>query len=364
MRAIGLGWNGVPEEAEGEIVEVFRRGQYSPGERVKRFEEEWAKAHEAKHSIFMNSGTDALRISLESLKERNGWRDGDKVAVPALTFSATVNVILQVKMTPVFVDVGSDYTMSPEKFMDVVFRGNIRAVMPVHLFGNPVDNNLFIDAKRNGIRVLEDSCETVLNRTQGEVSCHSTYMAHHVTTGVGGFASTNDGELRGLIWSFANHGRREPKRFDFDRVGYSARGTEFEAALGLSQMKTIHKQVERRGEVAKSLFKIFQRDRGITPPFAGPGHTFMMYPLLITDKTMDRDDLCRFLKENGIETRRSMPITDQPCYRNWVAEDDYPVAKNVNRNGFYIPCHPGMRGEDIDAIEEVFERYFKRGSKG
>ena len=206
LNKIRLGYNSVPAKAKKLVLEVFNSGQFSPGIKVREFEEKFAALHKAKHAVFVNSGTDALRLGLLALKEKYAWKDGDLVAVTTQTFVATVNVILQSGLTPFFYDNGNPWSLehilntSPEK-------PNIVAVMPVHLFGKPCDPRIYQTAKERGWKVLEDSCETILNPIRGNVSCHSTYMAHHLVTGVGGFVLTHDHEIADLIRSYANHGR-------------------------------------------------------------------------------------------------------------------------------------------------------------
>lgn len=393
MRHISLGHNAVPAEGEQSIVDVFRSGQYSPGARVREFEEKFAALHQSQHAVFVNSGTDALRLSLLAMKEKRGWRDGDYVAVPALTFVATVNVIIQSGLRPFFVDVGMyDFTMNASNLQhritcmampieEAIGRGsgNVRptlvGVMPVHLFGTSCSVDVFDVASKYKLAVIEDSCETILNPLRGDVSCHSTYMAHHLTTGVGGFATTDDEELNLLIRSYANHGRNVSyipgyfnpdlginlikSRFRFDRIGYSSRGTEFEAALGLSQIPGLSSLIEKRRRIF-----LYMRDclSGIDATFIdGTKSTCMMFPIILPqDSDIDKYDLCLHLEKNGIETRDMMPITTQPCYKSLeLIEDDFSVAKWVNRNGFYIPCHPGMTEDDAAWIGEVFASYFR-----
>lgn len=360
---IRLGYNAVPKEAEKDLIRVFRSGQYSPGPKVKEFEEAWAKAHQAKYAVFVNSGTDALRLSLLALKEKYQWKDGDEVAVPALTFPATINVVIQANLKPFFVDVGMyDYTMNPYNLQRRLqtAHSQVKCVMPVHLFGQACDDHIYEIARKYKFRVLEDSCETVLNKPRGDVSCHSTYMAHHVTTGVGGFAVTNNKDLRYLIWSYANHGRREMGKFNYDRIGYSCRGTEFEAVLGLSQIPGLKKHVNDRRRVFVELLDAF----GTFDEFQTVGvmnNTCMMFPVVIKETSkLKKYNLCEHLEKNDIETRDMMPITNQACYRKIVNEDDFPVAKHINRNGFYIPCNPQMGKKEIQHIKETFESYLQK----
>lgn len=381
MRRISFGHNAAPPSAEKALLDVFRSGQYSPGPRVKDFEKAFAKLHRARHGIFVNSGTDALRLSLLAMKEKYGWADGDVVAVPALTFPATVNVVIQAGLTPLFVDVSmNDYCLNPwnlEHLFDCSpdHLRRLRGVIAVHLFGQLCGEALYDLCRRKQWKVLEDSCETILNPVRGDVSCHSTYMAHHVTTGVGGMALTNDGELNLLIRSYANHGRSAAyvpgyaslplskellrKRFWFERIGYSCRGTEFEAVLGLSQLEGLEENVSRRLDIAEGLWRGLQGfDELVLPKETrGQRHMYMMFPVVLKEGSkMDKYEVCLHLEKNGVETRDMMPITPQPCYRAFFPEgfSGFSVAKWINQNGFYIPCHPGMNDRDVAHIARLF----------
>ena len=364
MMKIGLGWNAVNSKtAEREILEVLRSGNYSPGKKVKEFEDKWAKLHKSKRSLFVNSGTDALRLSLLALKEKYNWPNGSEVAVPAITFVASVNTIIQAGLRPFFVDVSMyTYLMNPWNLQHRIQTAHTKlvAVMPVHLFGQRCTTEIFEMAKNYRLKVIEDSCETVANETRGDVSCHSTYMAHHVTTGVGGFASTNDEELADLIWSYGNHGRREKGKFNFDRVGYSSRATEFEAVLGLSQLKDLKENLIKRRGVFVDLLDALE-------PFEDfsyvkvTDNTCMMFPIEISERsTINKEEFMDYLTKNGIENRNLMPITNQKCYQNIVKEDYFPMAQRLNKTGFYIPCHPGITKNQIKQIAKVFSQYLTK----
>ncbi len=380
-RLISLGYNAVPASARKAILDVFDSGQFSPGPKVKEFEEKFAKLHNAKHAVFVNSGTDALRIGLLAMKEKYGWKDGDLVAVPTLTFVATVNVIIQAGLKPFFADVSMhDYCINEENLKWRIETGMGRpvAVMPVHLFGQSCSDEIYELAERYGMKVLEDSCETILNPVRGDISCHSTYMAHHITTGVGGMAVTNSMELNLLMRSYANHGRNvsylpgyfKPdlgrnllqSRFRFDRIGYSCRGTEFEAALGLSQLSDLQRQNDKRAEIAWALSHALQGFNELQLKFPPPRlSTWMMYPIVLAEESkIDKYDLCLHLEKNGIETRDMMPITNQPCYEGIVNEGHYSVGKWINEKGLYIPCHPGMSEKDIEHIKNTFDSFFNK----
>jgi perosamine synthetase len=198
-------------------------------------------------------------------------------------------------------------------------------------------------------------------------------MAHHVTTGVGGVALTNDVDLALLMRSYANHGRSMAylpgytsaklskyllsSRFRFDRIGYSCRGTEFEAVLGLSQLGGLEKNVKKRRQVAAWLREELYKYKDLVVPSEIYRHSWMMFPLLVRD--VDKYDLCLHLERNGIETRDMMPITSQPCYRGLFQEGSYSVAEDINEHGFYIPCNPGMTEKDVKRISRIFSTFDK-----
>lgn len=377
------------------MLEVFESGQFSPDAKVKLFEEKFAALHKAEHGLFVSSGTDALRLGLLALKEKYEWPDGAKVLVPALTFVATVNVILQAGLLPEFVDVNAQSYLIDPALMLKKIGPEVVAVVPVHLFGRSCDPSVFEIARGHNLKILEDSCETILNPIVGDVSCHSTYMAHHVTTGVGGLALTNDSWLVMLMRSYANHGR-DPlylpgdaarsapierkhlegdcswvgktvlkSRFHFPRVGYSCRATEFEAALGLAQLGDLQSHVLKRWHVGRLLLvTLSEFEQLILPPkntSPETTNTFMMFPIVLkSDSGIDKYDLCLHLEKNDIETRDMMPITNQPCYKGLVKESDFPVAENINKNGFYIPCNEGMTEDDVKRVREAFSSYLTK----
>ncbi len=368
MPPIKLGYNAVPRSAGALVRQVWRSGQFSPGPMVREFEKQFASAHGAKHAVFVNSGTDALRLSLLALKEKYKWPEGSQVAVPSLTFVATVNTIIQAGLTPFFVDVDmSKFLLNPDNLLRRVQGQHTRlvAIMPVHLFGQACPQDVFDVAVKLKLKVVEDSCETILNTPIGDVSCHSTYMAHHLTTGVGGFAVTNDDRLNLLIRSYANHGRNVDylpgyakgtdirRRFQFDRVGYSCRGTEFEAALGLSQIPELKRHVQKRRAVFSALKEALS---GVDDLYTldVENNTCMMFPIVIRDwSKRSKHKTCLWLEKNGVETRDMMPITSQPCYKGLLNEDDFLVSEWVNKKGFYIPCHPGMTKKDVHYIKAL-----------
>ena len=248
---IGVGDLRISDRAKQYVNEVLDANRLSYGRFSKQFEREWCRLHDQRFGVLVNSGTSALQIGLAALKEKYGWKDGSKVIVPATTFVASFNVVLQNNLTPVLVDVDPDtFLIGHEGWpKDAV------AVMPVNLYGAVVPSDIYQRAKDAGMKVITDSCETALisHAAGGDITAWSFFACHTVTTGVGGMATTNDPVLAELLRSLANHGRDGiyasidqelgnheviEGRFRFQRPGYSYRLTEMEAAIGCAELET------------------------------------------------------------------------------------------------------------------------------
>lgn len=375
MKRIGVGFFETTPEMRYNVSNVLESGRISYGPLCERLEEDFRVAHNVEHAVCCGSGTDALRLALMAMKIKNGWRDGDEVIVPALTFVATVNVVLQCNLTPVLADVQFSGNLDPVKAF-VAETDRTRAVLPVHLFGQPANVDL-IRAYFPDALIIEDSCECMLATHNGrsvgrlgDIAAFSFYMAHLVTAGVGGMVTTNDKSLADLCRSLANHGRdtsywnidmesRIQSRFRFHHVGYSTRMTELQAALALPQLARLDEMIERRNQIATKYIEAFSpmREVKLVDVEDGNSHSYMMFPMLVTNSA-DKWALCDYLEERGVETRECLPLTNQPVYANLFNEDDYPVAKLFNNNSFYIPCHQGMSDEDVDYVIETIKGYF------
>lgn len=390
---IGVGCVDIGPKEKEYVNRVLDSGLITAGPILDRFESEFAAIHGCSHGLFLNSGTDALRCALAALKELNEWADGDEVIVPALTFIATSNIVLQNGMKPVFVDVDpKTFNINPA---EIAFRitPNTRAVIVVHLFGLPCDMRpIQATAKKYGLKIIEDSCETMGVDYRGkvvgsfsDVACFSTYAAHVITTGVGGLAITNSEPLWNLIRSYANHGRDPQflgfrdsyrlnpetyadkdrkadliaRRFTFERVGYSSRATQLEAALGLGQLERLQEILDARS----NNFFFLKTQLSETPEVRTQktpeesGHAAMMFPIVLTNAERSRADVMKAIEEKGVETRPFFNILGQrPYLTEGNHEDLCPEAKYLSRQGFYVACHhllsPADLWQIVDAIKD------------
>ena len=389
---IGIGGCRIGPRAKALVSQVLESNRLSAGPMTERFEREIAELHGARYGLFCNSGTSALQIALAALKEREGWADGDEVLVPAVTFISTSNVVLYNDLKPVFVEVeGAGYCIDPARIEERI-TARTRAIMPVHVGGLPCEMAPIMEiARGRRLRVVEDCAEAMFARYQGapvgsfsDVACFSTYVAHMISTGVGGLCTTDDAELMVVLKSLMNHGRDSiytridddqgmegrrlfevaARRFSFVRLGHSFRCTEMEAALGLAELEQREANCARRRQIAARF------DAGLADladrlrlPRTRPGaeHVYMFYPITVTDERFTRDDLVAWLEDHAIETRYVLPLVNQPVYRRVLGdiEKDYPVAARINRAAFYVGCHPEMSDDDVEYVIDAFHAFFR-----
>lgn len=357
------------------IKEVLKSGRLTYGEKTRELEERFAEIHGAKYALFTSSGTAALKIALHALKDKYGWQDGDEVIIPAVTFVATMNVVIMNNLKPVLVDVQPHTAnMDPKKLEEAITKRTV-AIMPVHLLGQSADMPAIKRiARRHALKVIEDSCETMfVNKIQGDIACFSSYIAHLLVTGVGGFITTNDKKMATVMRSMMFHGRDESylniddkpkelyKRFWFPRFGYSDRMTELEAALGLGELDNWQKMIKQRQKNARYLYEKLSGIMAIhgAGEVWGPvtdinKHSFMFFPLLVKR----RDELMLYLEERGIQTRTMMPLTTQPLVKPYLKKE-YPGADFINKHGLLLGCHQYMKKRDLNHIIKSIRRFYE-----
>lgn len=391
MDYVGVGGIEISNHAKSLVNRVLDSSRLSYGPMTRAFEQKFAKLHQSKFAIFTNSGTSSLHIALAALKEKYNWDDGDEVIVPSITFIATSNIVLHNNMKPVFADVEEDtFNLDPSK-IETKITSKTRAIIPVHLLGLPADMGPIMNiAKKHNLKVIEDSAETMFAKYKGktvgsfgDIGCFSTYVAHYVITGVGGLNTTSNPDLGVRLRSLMNHGRDSiylsidddknvksekkfkeivAKRFKFVSLGHSFRATEMEAALGLSQLQEYRSLINKRKYIVEkykkglndlSEYLQFQH----TPP--DRENVYMMFG--IVNKSGSKTQLVDFLEDNKIETRDLLPLLNQPIYKKIFGnlELKYPVARKLNKSGFYIGCHPYITENQITHVIDTFHKFFK-----
>ena len=242
------------------------------------------------------------------------------------------------------------------------------AIMPVHMFGKSVQ------IPPQSVPILEDNCESfgAPGTGYGDFMCLSFYVAHTITTSVGGMVLTNRSELNEDIKRLCNHGRVRGSdlyaglrteqldssiRFTFNDVGFSFKLGDLNAALGIGQMERIEDILRRRIANAHALLDGLRGLDALQLP-RPEQNTFMMFPLVCATPRL-KAALLPYLAAAGIETREMMPLMNQPVIRDRVGDQEarFPNAQRINRCGFYVGCHQRLERDDVEYMIETFRRF-------
>ncbi|NND53259.1 MAG: DegT/DnrJ/EryC1/StrS family aminotransferase, partial [Flavobacteriaceae bacterium] len=234
------------------------RGKY-----VQEFEEKFAALFGVKYAVAVSSGTDADAIACATLYDYGADR-GDEVIIPALTFVATANSVLQAGLNPVFVDIDRNTLNINPDLIEAAITDKTRAIMPVHLMGKPAQMDKINQiAKKHKLIVIEDAAEAHGAEYKGQkigsigdMAAFSLYAAHIVTTIEGGIIVTNNEKMAGAMQSLRNHGM--VNKFEFSRIGFSAKMNELEAAVGLGNIEIFDDILSKRRRNLLHLIDVFK----------------------------------------------------------------------------------------------------------
>lgn len=393
INKIGVGYASVTELEKKYVLDALESQRLSQGKYVAKFEKEFANMHEQKYGVMCNSGTTALELALATLKEVDKWDENTEVLCPAITFIATSNAALHVGLKVKFVDVDPlTYNMNPDEIEKHITE-KTKCIIPVHTFGMPCDMDRIMDiARKYDLRVVEDCAEAHFAKVNGktiggfaDISAFSTYVAHTITTGVGGVVCTSNREYMEILRSLVAHGRActcercvasdgnqtcpkrmqtdIDRRFMFVRLGYSYRVGEIEGALGLAQLERKDEIMGNRHANAKYLISKLEKYEDLIQLPRHPEnveHTYMMFPIVLKKNSgINYRDFIEYLEKNNVETRPMLPLLNQPIYKEIFGdiEKDYPIAEYINHNGFYVGCHHGMDQNDLNNLINVFGAY-------
>lgn len=389
----------ITKKSKDLIGRALDSSRVSSGKYVRRFEEKFAKLVNAKESVAVSSGTDADVLALAVLYDF-GAKRGDEVIIPALSFVATGNAVLHAGFKPVFVDVKRDTLNIDTDLIEGAITKKTRAIMPVHLMGKPAKMDIINKiAKKNNLYVIEDAAEAhgaVYKDKKvgqwGDMAAYSLYIAHIITTIEGGIVTTNRREFADILRSLRCHGRAckcnmcivntasgyckkrfqrgKDIRFIFERVGYSSKMNELEAAVGLGSLEIYDKIIgKRRRNLLTMISALKKFDNYLTTiredkdEKIGP-HAF---PIIIKERApFGRDKFVDYLDKNGIDTRdlfASMP-TQCPGFTYLGHKlGDFPNAEFIGNNGLHIGVHQDLGDEHIDYIMNVIEKFITANAK-
>jgi dTDP-4-amino-4,6-dideoxygalactose transaminase len=345
----------IDDDDRRAVLDALSSGQLAQGPRVATFEEAFARACDVPHAVAVSSGTAALHLALAVL----GCGDGE-VIVPAFSFAATANAVLQAKARPVFVDVrDDDFGIDPATIAAAV-TSQTRAVIAVHLYGQICDiDDIAEICEAHGLALVEDAAQAVGASKDGRppgswgTGCFSFYATKNLTTGEGGMITTSDASVADGARLLRSQGERE--RYVTQALGYNYRMTEMEAALGASQLAKLDARNDVRSAHAARLCGLLAANRDVVVPRDLPGrrHAWHQYTVRVPAGAAARDDLRATLAARGIESAvfYPTPIHRQPLYtRLGYGDARLPVAERLAGEVLSLPVHPALSDADIDEV--------------
>jgi dTDP-4-amino-4,6-dideoxygalactose transaminase len=346
------------------IGQTIDRSDFTNGEAVGEFERRFADHLRRRHCVAVSSGLDALRLSLVA----SGLASGARVIVPAMTFAATFEAVIQAGGTPVVVDVADDdYNLDVGKTERAAGDGTTH-VLPVHLYGQMAEmRGLLRVAKTHGLQIIEDACQAHGARRDGlsagtvaRAGAFSFYPTKNLgAMGDAGALVTDDEALAEHARALRVHG--ETRKYHHDYVGYTARLDTIQAIVLLEKLPLLEEWNRKRRAAAKFYTDALARlqDLGLRLPPEPTGSESVWHLYVV--RTSNPQQLAAFLADRGIETARHYPEPPHLtlAYRSLgFGPGDFPVAEAIAHEGLSLPLYPGISEAQLVQVCEAVQNYF------
>lgn len=351
----------IGEKEISYVVDALRHGEISGnfGSYLHRFENEFAAYCGCKHGIAVTSGTTALHLAVDAA----GIGPGDEVLISASTNIATALAVVHNGALPVPVDSEPVTWNLDLDLIEALVTPRTKAIIPVHLFGHPVDmDRLMQIARMHNLVVIEDCAEshgaTVRGRMTGsfgDMGCYSFYANKIITTGEGGMVVTNNDCLAERLKLLRNLGFAQP-RFRHEVAGYNFRMTGYQAAMGLAQLEQIDHIITQKRRLASRYNALLADIPGLKLPaeMNWAKNVYWMYAITVEQGFgITRDELATRLSAKGIETRTFFcPMNQQPCLRELpdFCGGPLPVADDLWKTGLYLPSAFTLTDEQLAEV--------------
>jgi perosamine synthetase len=359
------------------VSECVRTGWISSaGKFIEEFENRWAEYCRQRYGIAVSNGTVALQVAAACL----GLKPGDEVIMPTFTIISCALAVVYNGGVPVLVDCDPrTWCMDVEQLRDKITE-RTRAIMPVHIYGHPVDMDPILDlAERNGLAIIEDAAEVhgaeyLAGRNTahpawrrcgsfGTLSCFSFYANKLITTGEGGMVLTDDPKLAEKARSLRNLCFQAGRRFYHEELGFNFRLTNLQAALGVAQLERIEEIINRKRWIGQEYNRRLAGIKNLQLPVEEPWarNVYWMYGVVLSEEAgMDAPAFALRLKQREIETRPFfLGLHEQPAFhqKGLFLGERHPVSERIARQGLYLPSGLALTADQItkvcDAVHEV-----------
>jgi perosamine synthetase len=361
------------EEIEA-VLAALRRGEISGsfGSAIPEFERLFSGYVGCKHGIAVSSGTTALEVAVAAA----GIGSGDEVLVNSLTNIATALAVVRNGALPVPVDSEATTWNLDLDLVEALITPRTRAIIPVHIYGHPVDmDRLRGIAEKHGLVVIEDCAEShgamVRGRMTGglgQMGCFSFYANKIITTGEGGMVTTNDSALADRLRLLRNLAFTQP-RFRHELLGYNFRMTGMQAAMGVVQTKKVETVIGEKRRVAATYNELLADVDWLQLPTELPWarNVYWMYSVAIrAESGVRRGPVLEKLREVGVDTRTFFcPMNQQPALQRLVGFRAVacPIADGLWESGFYLPSSTKLTRSAIERVTTALRGAAPRGDR-
>ena len=350
------------DEVKDEFEGIFESAWFTKGKFVEEFREEIKSYTGAKHAYLTTSATTALTMALKLFD----IKAGDEVIVSDFSFPASSNVIEDLGATPVFVDVSLDtFNMLPEELESKITE-KTKAVMFVDALGNPTGiHEIKKICQKHNLPLIEDGACAMGSSELGvrcgsiaDVTCFSFHPRKLLTTGEGGAVTFNNDDYVDFFDIKLNHGAKvENGKFEFVDYGYNYRLSELQCVMGIKQVQKLDSIVKSRNSIRDEYIKELT-PLGYTPQSISKDVVYNVQSLVfVVPKDINRDELVKYLRENGIETTLGTYCLSGTSYYKNRYNDVQPNAQYLEENTITFPCYDGV---DIEYIVDKVRNYSAR----
>lgn len=384
-KPIPYGRQSINDDDVKAVVETLKSDYLTQGPKIKEFEDKFAKYVGSEYAVAVNNATSALHLATTAL----GVKPGDKVIVTPMTFAASANCVRYCGGEVTFCDINPDtYLMDINKLREILEaspKRTYKGVIVVDFAGYPHNLEEFRSlCDEYGLWLIEDAChapggwftDSEGNRQKcgngkfADISIFSFHPVKHIATGEGGMATTDSPELYKKLCHYRTHGITKDTSmlykndggwyYEMQDLGFNYRLTDFQAALGVSQLERADKGLDRRQEIARKYDEAFSGMKNVKIPFRASDvyHAFHLYIIQVPD----RKGLYDFFHENGIYAQvHYVPLHLMPYYRQFGNNPgDLPVVENYYEHCLSLPMFPTLTDEEQDyVIEKVKEFLIK-----
>jgi len=343
------------------VMECLKTGWISSeGKFIKEFEERWAAYCGMKYGVAVSNGTVALQSAVACLD----LKPGDEVIMPTFTIISCAQAVTYNGGVPVLVDADPRTWCMDVNQVAARITPRTRAIMPVHIYGHPVDMEpLWELARRHNLAIIEDAAEAHGAEYKGhrcgglgDLNCFSFYANKIITTGEGGMVLTNREDYAERLRSFRNLCFKKERRFYHTELGNNFRLTNLQAAIGLAQLERIEESIKHKRWMGAAYTERLRDVPGLQLPVEEPWakNVYWMYGVVLDESTgLDAAEFARRLAERGVMTRPFfLGMHEQPVFKQMglFLNERHPVAERIARQGLYLPSGMTLTESQIDAV--------------